>query len=187
MTLYIYPNTPLESQSQILLQISPFAFQHHYFPATSLKRKCIQLRDMFLKFSLPASGIGRFPFSGLVTPVFDADGRWQHQSWQILAAIVGELSGTNSLISPHPVVSWLETRKGGKVRESGKMEQDLCPLLSGPGRAPQPQLGSHSGKRDPPHLFSSVLNGRKTVEYLRSVAGCCNIEQWVVEHRNERK
>lgn len=130
---------------------------HLCFSGAIFQQPCKNLHscrphDMFLKFSpfYECLELSAFPFRALLlsgaTPPFDTDSPWQHQAWQILAEIVGELSGTNSLISLYPVISWLETWKGRKVRESGKMEQDLCPLLSTPARAPQPRLGLLSGK-----------------------------------------
>lgn len=156
MTLYIYVNTPLESGCLARERCSWWSF-HLCFSGAIFQQPCKNLHscrphDMFLKFSpfYECLELSAFPFRALLlsvaTPPFDTDSPWQHQAWQILAEIVGELSGTNSLISLYPVISWLETWKGRKVRESGKMEQDLCPLLSTPARAPQPRLGLLSGK-----------------------------------------
>ncbi len=110
--------------------------------------------------SVFGSGIGCVPFPGLAascsdSPV-DADSPWQHQTWQILAEIIWELRGTNSLISLYPVLSGLGTWKEGKVRESGKMEQDLCPLLSTLTPTLKPRCGSLSGKYVTPSPPSTV-------------------------------
>lgn len=131
MTLYIYTNAPLESgrwtapgdpstcvlaallsSSHVKICIHPFDFPPH---------------GVFFKFSpLGASGTWLCslyrPGCFLQQLLFDADSRWQRQSWQILAEMVGELNGTNSLISPYPVPSWLETwkrRKSGRMRKNG--------------------------------------------------------------------